>query len=413
MSAGICIMNKEAIALAADSAATIGERAAIRNSAQKLFPLSKSVAVICYGCTEFMTVPVEIILRMYAKSLGDRTFPRLEDYVEDLLRYLSKNGELLQFKQNEENYVRDIADRQLRILDNRYREALQEETARLNRELQSEEVKALGLRICEERFQDFSERYEKVKGLDFGEYLEKEKEFSSCVREYVQEGQKTDESFLWMDAETVEQLIPFLRDTLDTNFRGYYPVGVCVAGYGEQDIYPRLQHFTMDGWVNGSLRCEIENEKTINEDRRSWIETMAQDDVMDTIFLGMDTNLLPSLENTIREKTEECIAGINKRVLSAEKRNKILNALESLPDMVLEELWSVRRSEYWLPFLRATVTLGPQDMAAFAESMINLTSMRRNIILDDNTGTVGGPVDIAIVTKCDGFRWVKNKDANS
>ena len=54
----------------------------------------------------------------------------LEDYVEDLLRYLSKNGELLQFKQNEENYVRDIADRQLRILDNRYREALQEETAR-------------------------------------------------------------------------------------------------------------------------------------------------------------------------------------------------------------------------------------------------------------------------------------------
>ena len=50
-------MNKEAIALAADSAATIGDRAAIRNSAQKLFPLSCSVAVICYGSAEFMTVP--------------------------------------------------------------------------------------------------------------------------------------------------------------------------------------------------------------------------------------------------------------------------------------------------------------------------------------------------------------------
>ena len=41
MSAGICIMNKNAIALAADSAVTIGQHLAIHNSANKLFALSK------------------------------------------------------------------------------------------------------------------------------------------------------------------------------------------------------------------------------------------------------------------------------------------------------------------------------------------------------------------------------------
>ena len=41
MSAGICIMNKHAVAMAADSAVTIGQHVAIHNSANKLFALSR------------------------------------------------------------------------------------------------------------------------------------------------------------------------------------------------------------------------------------------------------------------------------------------------------------------------------------------------------------------------------------
>lgn len=41
MSAGICIMNRNAIAMAADSAVTVGDHAAIHNSANKLFSLSR------------------------------------------------------------------------------------------------------------------------------------------------------------------------------------------------------------------------------------------------------------------------------------------------------------------------------------------------------------------------------------
>ena len=39
MSAGICIMNKHAVAMAADSAVTIGQHVAIHNSANKLFAI--------------------------------------------------------------------------------------------------------------------------------------------------------------------------------------------------------------------------------------------------------------------------------------------------------------------------------------------------------------------------------------
>lgn len=45
MSAGICIMNRNAIAMAADSAVTVGDHVAIHNSANKLFSLSKVAPV--------------------------------------------------------------------------------------------------------------------------------------------------------------------------------------------------------------------------------------------------------------------------------------------------------------------------------------------------------------------------------
>ena len=51
MSAGICIMNRNAIAMAADSAVTVGDHAAIHNSANKLFSLSRiaPVSLIIYA----------------------------------------------------------------------------------------------------------------------------------------------------------------------------------------------------------------------------------------------------------------------------------------------------------------------------------------------------------------------------
>ncbi len=42
-----------------------------------------------------------------------------------------------------------------------------------------------------------------------------------------------------------------------------------------------------------------------------------------------------------------------------------------------------------------------------AEAPINLTSLKRRVSLDQET--VGGPIDIAIISKGDGFVWIKRK----
>ena len=65
MSAGTCIMNRNAIAMAADSAVTVGNHMAIHNSANKLFSLSRvaPVGLIIYANAALMNVPVEIIVK--------------------------------------------------------------------------------------------------------------------------------------------------------------------------------------------------------------------------------------------------------------------------------------------------------------------------------------------------------------
>lgn len=83
MSAGICIMNKHAIALAADSAVTIGQHLAIHNSANKLFALSKvaPVGAIIYSNAELMNVPAELIIKQYKEKHGNKNFPTLAHFV--------------------------------------------------------------------------------------------------------------------------------------------------------------------------------------------------------------------------------------------------------------------------------------------------------------------------------------------
>ncbi len=55
----------------------------------------------------------------------------------------------------------------------------------------------------------------------------------------------------------------------------------------------------------------------------------------------------------------------------------------------------------------AVSTLSKEDLAEMAESLIYLTYLKRRITFAQES--VGGPVDVAIISKGDGFIWIKRK----
>ena len=48
-----------------------------------------------------------------------------------------------------------------------------------------------------------------------------------------------------------------------------------------------------------------------------------------------------------------------------------------------------------------------EDMAKMAESLISVTNLHRHFSSSEES--VGGPVDVAVITKTEGFVWVKRK----
>ncbi len=69
MTAEVCVMNRLGIALASDSAVTIGQEDKIYTSADKLFLLAENapVGAMIYGGADFLDVPWETIIKTYRK----------------------------------------------------------------------------------------------------------------------------------------------------------------------------------------------------------------------------------------------------------------------------------------------------------------------------------------------------------
>ena len=51
--------------------------------------------------------------------------------------------------------------------------------------------------------------------------------------------------------------------------------------------------------------------------------------------------------------------------------------------------------------------MSKEDMAEMAESLVKMTGLKRRITTEKES--VGGPVDVAVITKGDGFVWIKRK----
>ena len=72
-----------------------------------------------------------------------------------------------------------------------------------------------------------------------------------------------------------------------------------------------------------------------------------------------------------------------------------------------ESLRAYQRDNHISPVLSAVASLPKDELAAMAESLINLTSFKRKVTIE--TETVGGAIDVAVISKGDGFVWIKRK----
>lgn len=402
MSAGICIMNKNAIVLAADSAVTIGQHLAIHNSANKLFSLSRraAVGVIIYSNAELMCIPVEIILKQYKSELRDKVFLTLEDYVTDFLGFLITKKDLFHFTSNESSYVRDIYTDLLNGLNGDYQLSIKKKIEEVKRELTNSELKETQKNVVNGTVQ-FVDDLPVINSEDFYTYIKET--YGDEIEEYIKI------HFNWIDDSQINTLIDRVCLMYNKQFMRNGYVGLAFAGYGENNIFPQMIHLHISGMINNQLRYTVVDRTEITEDQTASITPLAQTDVMQTFLFGINDSFIQEIGTELPQQIQKGVLGIADEYFVEGKKNIVQQELSVITSKIIEQIVRKAQMEYLFPITQSISTLPVSELALLAESMINITSLRRKVALDNNIGTVGGPIDVAIISKTDGFIWLKRK----
>ena len=69
---------------------------------------------------------------------------------------------------------------------------------------------------------------------------------------------------------------------------------------------------------------------------------------------------------------------------------------------------SFMEEEYIDGIVNAVESFNVEDMTNMAENLVSITSLQRHFSSSDET--VGGPIDVAVITRAEGFTWVRHKD---
>jgi hypothetical protein len=417
MTAEIVIMNKEAVAIAADSAVSLrmvptNRPQKIFTSANKIFPLSSdhSLCIMIYNNATFMAIPWETIIAAYRKHLGKTTFPTIKEYVEHFIDFLAKDKELIPGEIEDMFFVSTIYSYYLFLRDLIQKNAVH--LVRTKGAITQEEIQEIVTRIVG----DIHERLTNAPDLP----QIKEGQAASLASDFAEEiGKAIVQVFEQIpindsDIEKLREIVIlfFTKDTGPVSPLSQNNSGVVITGFGEKDIFPSLVSLSMWGRVKDLLKFTIDEHQQITFENGAIIVPFAQREMVDIFLSGMDQRmvdaLLGSLSQTFHLHTEALINSIENL---SEKEKDALQAsyLPKVDDIVKQlsvELKNYRATNF-IPIINVVASQPKHELASMAESLVNLTSLKRRISLQAET--VGGPVDVAVISKGDGFVWVKKK----
>lgn len=410
MTAEIGILNKNAVALAADSAVTIGigKDMKVINSANKLFNLSiyEPIGIMIYSNADYMGTPWEIIIKQYRDRLGKQTFDTVEEYCNDFFEFVFSYEGANSHVSQMNLAIQLFLERLRKILDIT-NEAIHNTYTTI--EPTEEQVK----NILEMKIQEYVTNFEKTKSL----YSNEKFEFDDYKKEYVSTIKDVIEQFISLDLndKVIEQLvyIGYLA-VVKESFLNY--TGVVIAGYGEKEIFPSLHEYYVCGSIKGFKKYILNDKRNISIENgcTASISPFAQQEMVHTVVSGIDPSLYNIL-NSLIDITTVDIYSIIKKINDENNLNLELEGLEKvfydagikIKREITNNIQEEQIKNYIDPILNMVSMLPKDELAQMAETLVNLTSFKRRITMEAET--VGGPIDVAIISKNDGFIWIKRK----
>jgi hypothetical protein len=365
MTAEIVIMNRHAVVMAADSVVTNTAYDGGKKtypSANKLFALSykHSIGVMTYGNADLIDLPWETIIKSYRKVADKKRFKKLIDCVHDFINFL----------ETEELFSDSLKEH---FCEGNYRN--------FNLVVANEISKSICRRVSENPnfVDDEGEAAEVVKRI-----IKTMESFPHVVPVnnigYMSENS---DQLIEMEEQIYSNYYVFLKKDLDILRSLYFErvivdesSGIVICGFGEEEYLP----------VTASLN--------ITEFRKSKL--------VYTISIDEGSNILPFAQ---RDAADTFMSEISPR-LSRDLCNLLSMYAPKVTEKIVDELSQFTKGYYFSKY-EVLESFPVSELAFVAENLVNLSSFQQR--LSRNLETVGGPIDVAVISKGDGFIWLKRK----
>ena len=386
MTSEVLIMTPSAVAMAADSVVTVNGNKTYEG-VNKLFMLSNNppMGIMTYNNANFLTFPMETIIKDFRDKISDKKFDTIYDFKKEFNDYL--NGVC-----NGKDAVTSYS-----IVD-KFNSFIKQ----LNQDL--DEIPNFIKHISEETINIDNEKYEKLL-FDNEEF---KRIYDSKIQDVIR-NIKCDED---IDLVVLFKRLFIKRFVLD----GF--TGIVIAGFNRENLFPSYVHFkiiVLDDFKFNFDDCEID---CVGGETAVILKPFAQINAITNFLNGIDVStnyliasyfkkVIDDYSNNIEEliKANRKINGKDEQVVLSDLESLKQNNERIVSDFVgFIDTLKDKNSE---PILKSIMSLPKDELANLSESLINITSLK--VKVHDNLETVGGDVDVAIITKGDGFVWTKRK----
>lgn len=366
-----------------------------------------------YGNASFLRVPWETIIKLFREQLGNTIFDQLSDYNDEFINFLENNefDELMTVKE-EENYNLTIIEESIINIYHNIMKDLKEyidDSPQLNEEELKELVKDLfKVKIGSKLDEINNEEY--IDDLDENDLRYISDIYDTHITHIVD---KYFENFIFYD-EQVEEISQIVKQKLLKEFSSHTS-GIVIAGFGKKNLYPVVIAQEIDGKIDSKIKTAVTTHTSIGENADSGIYPFAQSEMVYSFLEGIDPDM-ESLSDyyltQIFNETSDIFVDQMESILIPEVQIDVLKStikgeMVKIYERYKATIKSYQEREFTDPTLGILRSLPKGELAEMAEALVNLTSFRRKA--SGSLETVGGPIDVAVITKGDGFVWIKRK----
>ena len=386
MTSEILILTPSAVALAADSAVTIGNRKTY-NGVNKLFMLSNDppMGIMTYNLSNFSNIPLETIIKEFRAEIKKEDLTTVIEFRDKFIEFLDElvKNELYvcSFEDRVMEFIAPLDLNPIPVDEVTFVNIIRNIPNDWDYDIFGEDAELIieNLNQNNEKFINAIPNYTNFDNQD--EILELFKKFF-VYKEFVE---------------------PF--------------TGIVIAGFNKNRLFPSYVEFNINYLFDDKFTFNEINDMDISGDQVH-VRPLAQGDVIDTFLGNMDGNtrfkLINYVENIYGNYTINLIDAINNNPnLNDDEKQKFINEIskievanDSLNSSFVDFLDQLKQ-DHADPILASISALPKDELSNLAESLIKITSIKRKVQSD--LETVGGPIDVAIITRGDGFIWTKRK----